>query len=239
MISTVKEEKSATPPNSRTVGSQTLARGLAILRHVTESADGLSSSEVAELAGVHRTVAYRILNTLCDSQLLHRGADGRYRGAAGLLSLAAAGHQHLRNTAMPHLRRAAGELGATVALLAREGTSAVALAVVPPASGTYHIAFSEGAHHPLSAGAAGLALCAAEPASGSDSAAVVEARAQGYAETFGEVEPNMFGLAVPIPAHGLTPASCLTVITVREETAHAALEPLRRIARELMDELSQ
>lgn len=239
MISTVKDENNDLVTNSRTTGSQTLARGLAILRQVTESADGLSNSEVAELAGVHRTVAYRILNTLCSSQLLHRGADGRYRGAAGLLSLAAAGHQHLRNSALPHLRQVANELGATVALLVRQGSSAVALAVVPPATGTYHISFSEGAHHPLSAGAAGLALRAAEPASPADSEQVKQARLQGYTETFGEVEPNMFGLAVPLPAHGLTPAACLTVITVREQTALEALEPLQRIASLLIQELTQ
>lgn len=239
MISTVNEEKSASSASSRTAGSQTLARGLAILRHVTESVDGLSSAEVAELAAVHRTVAYRILNTLCDSQMLHRGADGRYRGAAGLLSLAAAGHQHLRNSALPHLRHAAGELRATVALLTRQGNSAVALAVVPPATGSYHVSFSEGAHHPLTAGAAGVALRAAEAPSDCDTEQVRQARAQGYAQTFGEVEPNMFGLAVPLPAHGLTPASCLTVITVREDTARAALEPLRHTALALLSELSR
>ncbi|MCW4465707.1 helix-turn-helix domain-containing protein [Glutamicibacter sp. MNS18] len=238
MISSVKEEQSAAK-SSRTAGSQTLARGLAILRHVTESADGLSSSEVAALAGVHRTVAYRVLNTLCESQLLHRGVDGRYRGAAGLLSLAAAGHQHLRNSAMPHLRQAAGELGATVALLVREGNSAVALAVVSPATGNYHVSFAEGAHHPVTAGAAGIALRAAEPPSDTDTEQVMQARARGFAQTFGEVEPNMFGLAVPLPAHGLAPASCLTVITVRKETAQAALEPLRRTALALLDELSR
>src|SRR5699024_7980244 len=135
---------------TRTTGSQTLSRGLSILRLVTESAEGLTNAEVVKVAGVHRTVAYRILNTLCDAQLLHRGPDGRYRGAAGILSVAAAGHQHLRSTAIPHLHRAAYELEATVALLVREGNRAVALAVVPPTSGTYHITFSEGAYHPLS-----------------------------------------------------------------------------------------
>ena len=215
-----------------------MARGLDILRQVTQSTDGLTNSEVAQLSGVHRTVAYRILNTLCDARLLHRGTDGRYRGAAGLLSLAAAGHQHLRNTAMPHLRWAAGELGATVALLAREGNTAVALAVVPPGTGSYHVAFSEGAHHPLSRGAAGIALLAAEPPSEFDNAPVRQARELGYAQTFGEVEPNMYGLAVPLLAQNSTPASCLTVITVREQTAHAALEPLQRIARRLSAELA-
>src|SRR5699024_3982722 len=122
------------------------------------------------------TIAYRSLNTLCDAQLLHRGPDRRYRGAAGLLSLAAAGHQHLRSTAIPHLHRAAEKLEATVALLVREGNTAVALAVVPPTSGNYHITFSEGAYHPLSKGAAGVALRAAEAPVSGDSEQVVVAR---------------------------------------------------------------
>src|SRR5699024_5433846 len=131
------------------------------------------------------------------------------------------------------------ELEATVALLVREGNRAVALAVVPPTSGTYHITFSEGAYHPLSKGAAGIALLAAEAPSPGDSEQVVEARSRGYAKTFGEVEPHMYGLAVPLPAHGLTPTACLNVITVKEETATSAIEQLRRTATELLRDLNQ
>ncbi|WP_404287024.1 helix-turn-helix domain-containing protein [Glutamicibacter arilaitensis] len=223
--------------SSRTAGSQTLARGLSILRQVTTSHDGLNATEVAQHAKVHRTVAYRILNTLCDAELLHRGEDNRYRGAAGLLSLAAAGHQHLRNAAVAHLRSTADALGVTVALLVREGNSAVSLAVVSPRAGTYHVAFTEGSQHPVTRGAAGLALLAAEPASVQDSEQVRLVRERGYAQTFGEVEPNMYGLAIPLPAAGSRPTACLNVITLHEQAAINCVEPLKSAAASLLNEL--
>ncbi len=224
--------KDATPP-SRTAGSQTLARGLAVLRLVTEAADGLSPAEVAAAADVHRTVAYRILNTLCDAQMLHRGSDGRYRGAAGLLPLAAAGHQHLRTAALPLLREAADELGITVSLLVREADIAVALAVVSPRHGTYHVAFSEGSHHPITQGAAGLALQAAEPERATDSEQIRDVRKLGYAQTFGQVEENMHGLAVPLKLGAGQPFACLNAITVREQHAADSAKTLQRIGAEL------
>ncbi|MGP9608461.1 helix-turn-helix domain-containing protein [Glutamicibacter sp. AOP38-B1-38] len=229
--------ESATPNSSRTTGSQTLARGLAILRQVVDSHDGLSATEVAQRSKVHRTVAYRILNTLCDAELLHRGEDNRYRGAAGLLSLAAAGHQHLRNAATSHLRSAADSLGVTVALLVREGNSAVSLAVVSPRAGTYHVAFTEGSQHPVTIGAAGLALLAAEPASAQDTDQVRLVREGGFAQTFGEVEPNMHGLAIPLPAAGSRPTACLNVITLHEQSALDCIEPLKLAAARLLDDL--
>src|SRR5690606_27108518 len=215
---------------SRTAGSQTLARGLSVLRLVAESADGLSAPEVALHAEVHRTVAYRILNTLCDAQMLHRGTDGRYRGAAGLLPLASAGYQHLRTVALPLLREAAAELGLTVSLLVRQGEIDVALAVVSPQNGNYHGAVSEGSNHPIGRGAAGLALQAAEPARADDSEQIKAIREVGFAQTFGEVEENMYGLAVPLHLDSSHPAACLNAITVREQQAADSAQALKRTA---------
>lgn len=231
-------DKSVARTVSRTAGSQTLARGLTILRQVADSSDGLSATEVAQRSDVHRTVAYRILNTLCHAELLHRGEDNRYRGAAGLLSLAAAGHQHLRNVATPRLRTTADELGVTVALLVREENKAISLAVVSPRAGTYHVAFTEGSQHPVSRGAAGLALLAAELPSSEDSDQVKQVREQGFAQTFGEVEANMYGLAIPLPGAGARPAACLNVITIHEQSALDCIEPLKVAAALLLEELN-
>ncbi|GGL80618.1 helix-turn-helix domain-containing protein [Glutamicibacter protophormiae] len=229
------EQKSDTA--SRTAGSQTLARGLLVLRLVAQASDGLAITDVALAAGVHRTVAYRVLNTLCDAHLLHRGADGRYRGAAGLLALAGAGYQHLRSVALPLLSSAATELGATVSLLVRESDMAVALAVVSPPSGSYHVMFAEGSRHPISRGAAGLALQAAGTASEFEPERIRQVRAAGYAQTFGEVEPNMHGLAVPIPLELQHSAACLNVITVRQEDL-ASVRILQEVAQHIANHVN-
>ncbi|MGV0772956.1 helix-turn-helix domain-containing protein [Mycobacterium syngnathidarum] len=67
-----------------TAGSLTLARGLATLRLVATSKNGLSIQDVAYHVGVHRTVASRMLNTLNEFGLVNRGRDGRYRSPASL-----------------------------------------------------------------------------------------------------------------------------------------------------------
>lgn len=227
---TVTAKPSETKSASRTAGSQTLARGLEVLRAVTAARDGLSVAEVAERIGIHRTIAYRALNTLADAHMVHRGEDGRYRGSTGLLSLASAAHQSLRAAALPVLTDTAERLGATVALIVREGNDAVALAVVSPTGGTYHVGFSEGSRHPLGRGAAGHAIMASAPALPGEPDIVSHARRDGYAQTFGEVEPNMYGLAVPVPEEVTGVAACLNIITVRQDLAAAAVEPLRDAA---------
>lgn len=224
-------------PASRTAGSQTLARGLDVLQAVALSRDGLSVAEVAERAGVHRTIAYRILNTLADARLVHRGHDARYRGAAGLLALSSAALRAVNAAALPVLRETADGLGATVALIVREGDDAVALAVVAPTRGSYHVAFSQGSRHPLERGAAGHALLAAGPTSGSETAVVARVRSDGFALTFGEVEPNMYGLAVPLDARAVGIEACLNVITVREEAATNAVGPLRAAAARIAERM--
>ncbi|MCG2621111.1 helix-turn-helix domain-containing protein [Arthrobacter sp. I2-34] len=205
---------------SRTAGSQTLARGLKALRSIAVARDGLTIQEVADQLGVHRTIAYRILNTLADEGLIHRNDDGRYRGASGLLGLAAAAHSAMRAAALPVLADVARELQSTVSVLIQEGPDAVALAVVEPTGVGYHIAFAQGSRHPLERGAAGLAIRACYPPSDHDPEDLRLARDRGYAVTYAEVEPGMYGLAAPITGGG-APA-CINLITNRRELVEGA-----------------
>lgn len=223
--------------SSRTAGSQTLARGISVLQAVATSRDGLTIQDVADRLGVHRTIAYRILNTLADANLVHKSDDGHYRGASGLLGLASAAHSALRAAALPVLTDVANRVGSTVSLLVREGSDAVALAVVEPTSLGYHVSFAQGSRHPLDRGAAGHAIRACYPASPSDSESVHLARERGYAITFGEVEPGMFGLAAPIPQSSPETAACINLITTRQDQAEAAAQDILDAARLIADAL--
>jgi DNA-binding IclR family transcriptional regulator len=207
---------------SRTTGSQTLARGLEALKAIAGSRDGLTIQDVAAILGVHRTVAYRLLNTLEDAALVRRGDDNRYRGASGLVALARAAHASLRAAALPVLGQVANELGSTVSLLVREGQDAVALAVVEPQNTGYRVSFAEGSRHPLDRGAAGHAILASYPPDPSDSEDVRRTRDSGYSITFGEVEPGMFGLAAPLRGTSTDAPACLNLITTRRELAESA-----------------
>jgi DNA-binding IclR family transcriptional regulator len=220
-------------PSAPAQGAQTLARGLVALRTIAQEADGVGPNDLAERLGVHRSIAYRLLQTLVDSGFAVRGDDGRYRGSVGLLVLASGGLAGLRATVLPPMRSAAEELGATLSLLVAEGREASALAVVEPQRSRYRIAFAEGSTHPLDRGAAGHVLCAFRPAGDDDPEPVRLARERGWSQTFGEVEPGAFGLAVPLVL-GDGPPMCLNLITHRHEIVESALDRMLATAREIV-----
>ncbi|MFD1210844.1 IclR family transcriptional regulator [Arthrobacter sp. GCM10027362] len=227
---------SESPTPSRTAGSQTLARGLRALKTIAGSRDGLTIQEVADQLGVHRTIAYRILNTLGDEGLVRKNEDGRYRGASGLLGLATAAHSAMRAAALPVLEEVANDLQATVSLLVQEGPDAVALAVSEPRGTSYHIAFTEGSRHPLGQGAAGRALLAWHSPSDRDPEEIRTAREQGFATTFGEVEPGAYGVAAPIA--GTDAPACINLITNRKELAEGAAEAIVAAAARIASRLA-
>ncbi len=206
-----------------TLGAQTLVRGLRALRAVALSPTGMSIAELAEHLGVHRSIANRILAALSDARLIARGPDGRFRGAVGLVNLAEGGLSALSVAVKPQLAALADEVGATVALFVREGDDAVALSVVESARQGFRMGFQVGDRHVIDRGAAGLALRVLEPPRESDSERVTEARERGYARTFGEIEPNLHGLAIPLRIAGMD--CCVNMVSNRPEVLDAAIEP--------------
>lgn len=215
----------------RNVGSQTLDRGLRALELVAASAAGLTVQDVADRLGVHRTIAHRLLATLADHRLVARTPDGRFRAGGGLTALAQGVQSTLRETALPVMRELADQLESTVALLVREGEEAVAVAVVPPTMATYHLAFRTGSRHPLGRGSAGICLLAGLPPRPDEREEVTRARAQGFAVSKGEVEPNAYGLAVLLRQPADTAQACLNLITYRDDVMARAVPPMLEGAR--------
>ncbi|MER5178748.1 helix-turn-helix domain-containing protein [Streptomyces sp. NPDC002896] len=218
---------------SRVTGSQTLARGLSALELIAAHPQGLAIQEVAERLGVHRTIAYRILATLSDFHLAVRGPDGRYRAGSGTVTLARGYAAGVREAALPVLRRAADDLGATVALISAEGDEAVAVAVVEPRSVDYHISYRVGSRHPIGVGAAGLALAAMRSPSPGEPDEVAAVRSAGYARTFGQIEPGAYGVAVPLRTADPALHMCVNLITSREDVAQDAVPVMRAVADEI------
>lgn len=211
-------------------GAQTLARGIAALELIAAS-EGLTVQELAEGLNVHRTIAYRMANTLADAGLVTRGEDARYRGSVGLTRLQVPRFEALRHAAARPLAQLADELAATVSLLVAEGETAVALLVQPPLHARYRVMFAVGDTHPLDQGSAGHALRAALP--GYDDDPVVAAvRERGYSMTQGEVEPGAWGVGAPVQIpYGI--AACVNVITYRKDVADQAALRVVDCARKL------
>ncbi|MGA8547253.1 MAG: helix-turn-helix domain-containing protein [Mycobacterium sp.] len=219
-------------------GSQTLARGLNALQLVADAPAGLTVQQVADGVGVHRTIAYRLLATLAQFRLVAKGEDGRYRPAAGLAVLGASFDRNVRQLTVPTLRALADDLGTTVSLLVAEGDQQVAIAVIVPTQVAYQLAFHEGSRYPLDRGAAGIALLASMPARPEERDLVVHARKQGWVITHGEIEPNTYGLAVPVDRPPPSPPTCINLISHREDVVLRGKDAVIKAAKELSAILS-
>lgn len=219
-------------------GSQTLARGLRALQLVAAAPAGLTVQQVADNAGVHRTIAYRLLVTLADFRLVAKGDDGRYRPAAGLAVLGASFDRNVRQLSVPILRALADDLGTTVSLLIAEGDQQVAIAVIVPTQVAYQLAFHEGSRYPLSRGAAGIALLASMPPRPDERDLVTRTREKGWVITHGEIEPNTYGLAVAVDRQPPSPPTCINLISHREDVVLRGKDAVITAAKQLAAILS-
>lgn len=192
--------------------SQTLDRGLRVLRVLADSPDGLTVTELSGRLQVNRTVVYRLISTLEQHGLIRRDARGRLFVGLGVLHIAGAVQPVLRDLAMPVLRSLAESVGSTAHLTVADGDEALALAVVEPTWTDVHVAYRVGARHPLSQGAAGRAiglLAADEPA---------------YAMTSGELQSGARGLSAPVRGVDGLRAS-VGVVTLDDSIDEAVVAP--------------
>jgi len=219
-------------------GSQTLARGLTALQAVASAPGGLTVQQVADHIGVHRTIAYRLLSTLAQFRFIAKADDGRYRSASGLAVLGASFDNGLRQLCLPHLRALADELSTTVSLLVAEGDQQVAIAVIVPTQVAYQLSFHEGSRYQLDRGAAGIALLASMPPRPGERDLVTLTREQGWVITHGEIEPNTFGLAVPVHRFAPSPPTCINLISHREDVVQRGRESVVRAAATLSEVLA-
>jgi len=182
---------------------QTLDRGLRALEVVAESPAGISVADLARELEVHRAICYRIVATLEDHRLVARTADGRIRPASGLAALASKFEPHFHRNALPLLQDLANRTSATAFLSAAEGGECVVVMVAEPEGTVLTVGYRVGSRHPLTRGAAGIAILAARPQQPGEPAAVRQARRDGYSVTRGQLERGAVGLAAGIRAGGL------------------------------------
>jgi DNA-binding IclR family transcriptional regulator len=166
--------------------SQTLDRGLRVLKLLADTDHGLTVTELSKKLGVNRTVVYRLLATLEQHALVRRDLGGRARVGLGVLRLGRQVHPLVREAALPALRSLAEDIGATAHLTLVDGTEALAVAVVEPTWTDYHVAYRAGFRHSLDQGAAGKAILEARRSPGAE---------PGFTLTHGELEAGASGAA--------------------------------------------
>ena len=192
--------------------AQTLDRGLRILSLVAGSESRFTINEIAESLGISRTVAYRLIVTLEEHDLLHRDEQGRIGAGFGMMAFRNAYLPELKSRATPALMRLADASGATAHLTIADGEDAVALLVVEPSRSDLHVAYRVGARHRLDTGAAGKAILLGRHDGG------------GVASTSGELQPGAAGLAAPV--RGVPGLDASVGIVSLHDIDAAKVEPL-------------
>jgi DNA-binding IclR family transcriptional regulator len=211
--------------------SQTLERGLRILRVLAGEPAGLTVSELAAELDTHRAGIYRLLGPLADERLVVRSADGRFALGLGLLELSSAVRSRLQEVAVRELRRLADEVGATTALTIRDGDEAIVAAVVEPTGSAMHIAYRPGLRHALDRAAPGLAILAAGPTLPGERPEVGIARHRGWSVTTGELLPGATGVAAPIVVPGEPTEASISAVWIEPRDAAAMAAHVLRAAR--------
>lgn len=183
--------------------AQTADYALRVLLEL-ERRDGQSINALAELLGVSRSATQRILTTLRDRALVLRDHGGKYFLGPGLIALGQHIPHDLTIAGGPLLRELSETTGETIVLSAPMGDVAVVVASSPGTSGPLRIDYQTGFRQPLTTGASGLAILAfsdpdTRPPLASEVAEKLNIiRQRGYAETTGEIRPDMAGVAVPV-----------------------------------------
>lgn len=218
--------------------SQTLDRGLRILEHLASVGMPQPVVAIGQALGLHRSIAYRLLRTLEDHQLVERDAAGHFWLGLGLAGLARGVRTDVQTAALPQLHALVAELGMTAFLVVRTGDEAVTIASVEPQDTAAHVVYRPGTRHPVSRGAPGLALLMPEPSSPDDRDALRTARRTGWASSHGEVVPGLRSIAVPVLGAGGGARAALAVVFVDEsaDLAHlgrAVATAAQQVARSL------
>ena len=206
--------------------SQTLDRGVRVLRVLAESPTGLTMTELATTLEVNRTVVYRLVATLEAHALVRRDRAGRLYVGLGVLQLGAGLQPQLRSAAAPVLRLLAETTGCTAHLTVADGDEAMALAVVEPTRTDFHVAYRVGSRHRLTRGAAGRAILLGR-----------DGQAGEYAVTTGELQPGAKGLAAPVSGVAGLEAS-VGIVTIGPLDVERIAPEVTRAARDLAAHLS-
>lgn len=204
--------------------SQTLSRGLDVLKLLASSPHPRTPAQLAAELGLSRTIIYRLVGTLVEHGLVRRAPDGTVGISAGALVLTQHVLGSVREATRDILEDLAREAAATAHFCVADGDDVLAVAVVEPPFTTFHVAYRVGARTARGQGALGEAI---EAAGHSET---------GLFESEGRLVPGAHGIVAALP--GLPgPAAAVGVVTlVGQETADMA-EAVRRAAVRLHDAL--
>lgn len=210
---------------------QTLSRGIKVLEIVARSGSGVAIADIATALSVDRAIAYRLVATLEAHLLVVRDAQGRICIGAGMVALSDKYQPQLRAVALPILRALADDSGATAFLCMAQGDECVAIEVAEPEQPLLKVSYRVGARHPVTSGAAGLAIALQRPPRADDSEELQVARRDGFALTRGQLQEGAVGIAAPLAPSlrsGLSAEACIGVVAMHSLDTRLAIAAVLR-----------
>lgn len=189
---------------------QTLDRGIEALLLIGRTPGGIKIGELAAQLGLNRAVSYRIVATLAGHGMVRRQEDGRIVLGSAAFLLGGQVVDGIRAAARPVLQRLAERVGATAFLAMADREDCVVALTAEPRDAAMAIHYRVGTRHPITLGAAGIAILAARPETPADSDEIRRARAQGFVVTRGQLHKGAVGASspVPLPAEGFAGMEC-------------------------------
>lgn len=171
----------------------------------------LTATQVAELCGLNRTVAHRLLNTLIKSRYTHKITQGYVLGPAAF-DLSRSATKSVMFVAREGMERLSSDLDETIVLHSISGSEALAVDQVLSKNRLVMVRHTPGSRHSLHRGASGWALLAfqsdkfienyTQSLGTQDSAPILDRihdiRRLGYARSSDELQLGVSGLFVPI-----------------------------------------
>ncbi len=219
--------------------AQTADYGLRIL-DLLEVEDGLSIADLAGRLEVSRSVAQRVVTTLHRRTLVTKADNSRYVLGPALIQLAQSLPHPLAAAAAEALENLSTRTGETVVLAVPVLDEAVVVSSIAGRTGQLRVEYEVGFRHPLVRGASGLAMLAfmeGEHVGGGDAAllaALDGIRADGIANTAGQLRDHMVGMGVPIRQEGAVLGSVAIVApSTRQHDVQRHAAALRETAAQI------
>lgn len=204
-------------------GTQAIRRAASILRQIAKNPqDGATLREISEAVRLSRSTTHRILKCLVSERLVAQSEDAKRYAIGDLaaeLGLAVKDRKDVILTWRPTIESLARDTGATIYLMGRSGDESVCLDKAEGSSVIRVLPVEVGQRRPLGVGAGATAILAAMPESECEAAiaaiephlhryaritaddvrrATREARATGFAESWGNVVDGVYGIGISV-----------------------------------------
>jgi len=215
---------------------QTLDRGIQALQIIAQHANGITIADLASRLDIHRAIVYRLIATLEAHSLVSRTAEGLIYLGGGILVLASRFEPQLRSVAQPMLHDLAKETRATAFISQAQGDECVVIMVAEPEEGLLRVGYRVGSRHPLTLGAAGIAILAGRPEQAGEPEAVRQARRDGFSLTRGQLQRGAVGVASPLHSSGQLHrafGACIGVVAMDDLDTETAIAAVKAAAQRL------